>query len=146
MIAHCANGTSRSFPIALGRFEGPKQAEGDGRTPEGRYQIVLPGRTSRFHRFIDFDYPSVEDARAAHARGLIDDEDYGAILMAQRRGRMPPQDTPLGGGLGIHGEGERWRDASEWIDWTYGCIALRDEAIDFVEQRLVDGAEIEILP
>ena len=145
LVAECEGGATRSFPIALGRFEGPKESSGDGRTPEGTYHIMLPGRTSRFHRFIDFDYPSIADARRARGRGLLTRSEFDAIVAAHRAGEMPPQDTPLGGGLGLHGEGERWAEASEWMDWTFGCIALADDAIDFVERRIVDRAEIVIV-
>ena len=60
--------------------------------------------------------------------------------------RMPPQDTALGGLLGLHGEGARWRGESKGLDWTYGCIALADAELDFVIARVKKGTPLTILP
>jgi lipoprotein-anchoring transpeptidase ErfK/SrfK len=46
-----------------------------------------------------------------------------AIREAQRRGQRPPWDTPLGGTVGIHGNGAG-------SDWTWGCVALEDGDIE----------------
>ena len=58
---------------------------------------------------------------------------------------MPPPDTPLGGLLGLHGEGARWRGDSKQLDWTYGCIALPDAELDFVIARVRKGTPLTIL-
>jgi murein L,D-transpeptidase YafK len=44
------DGVIGTFPIALGRSPlGPKEREGDGRTPEGDYTIDGKNRRSHFH-------------------------------------------------------------------------------------------------
>jgi murein L,D-transpeptidase YafK len=145
--AFCEGGAVIGMPVALGREpEGPKRVAGDHRTPEGLYRIAGPPERSRFHRFIPFDYPSVADADTALAAGIISVSDHRRILRAHDRGALPPEDTPLGGELGFHGEGERWRGDSKQLDWTFGCIALADRDLDFVVARVKRGTPVAILP
>jgi murein L,D-transpeptidase YafK len=147
LAVYCEGGAVFTFPAAFGREPvGPKRVAGDSRTPEGDYRIAGPARPSRFHRFVPIDYPSVADADLALAEGRISPAEHSRIVDAHRRGVMPPQDTALGGLLGLHGEGERWRGESKGLDWTYGCIALPDAELDFVVERVTRGTPVTILP
>ncbi len=143
--AHCVGGRVLSYPIALSREPGPKQMRGDRRTPEGAYRIAAAARPSRFHRFLPIDYPSLADALAAFRAGRISAAVRDAIARAHREGRLPPQGTALGGQLGFHGEGSRWQGDLD-LDWTEGCFALSDEAIEAVAARAPPGTPVEILP
>jgi murein L,D-transpeptidase YafK len=144
--AHCEGGAVVTLPVALGRgLAGPKQVQGDQRTPEGDYRIVGSARASRFHRYIAIDYPSRSDADRSLAEGRISRADHARIEDAHRRGALPPFDTPLGGDIGFHGEGERWRGESGDLDWTFGCIALSDGDMDFLIARAPAGTPISIL-
>jgi len=145
LIARCRGGGELAFPIALSREPGAKRARGDQRTPEGAYRIAAPGRPSRFHRFVPIDYPSLADAEAALAEGRITAGERDAIALAHREGRLPPQDTALGGHLGFHGEGTRWRGDLD-LDWTEGCFALADEAIETLSAGAPPGTPVQILP
>lgn len=117
----------RSFSIALG-FEpiGHKQRQGDGRTPEGVYQLDIRRQTTRFGPGLHISYPRPEDRRRARAAGV-----------------------PPGGAIYIHGLpvglGVIGTDHAKF-DWTNGCIAVTDEEIDEIWARVEDGTEIEILP
>jgi murein L,D-transpeptidase YafK len=145
--ANCEGGAVIELPVALGRSnEGPKRRAGDSRTPEGRYQISGRPRASRFHLFIPIDYPSLDDAELARSEGRVSDADYHRIVDAHARGRQPPADTALGGYLGLHGEGRRWRGDSLYFDWTYGCIGLADADIDFLAARSEPGTPVWIEP
>jgi hypothetical protein len=145
LLAVCVGGRVLSYPIALSREPGHKRARGDRRTPEGVYRVAAPARPSRFHRFLPIDYPSLADALAAYADGRISAEERDAIAHAHLEGRLPPQDTGLGGHLGFHGEGSRWRGDLD-LDWTEGCFALTDDAIEAVSARAPPGTPVEILP
>jgi hypothetical protein len=145
--AHCEGGRIVEMTAALGRETGgAKLLAGDTRTPEGRYRVSGPPRSSRFHLFVPIDYPSVDDARAARADGRISDMAYEQIAAAHARGEAPPGDTPLGGNLGFHGEGERWRGDSIDLDWTNGCVGLSDADIDFLAARIEVGTPVAISP
>ena len=147
LVAYCKRGAMRKMHIALGREDvGPKTSSNDQRTPEGQYQISGPARPGRFHLFIPIDYPSLRDAEKALAAGRISAAAYARIVEAIERGRLPPQDTALGGYLGFHGEGERWRGDSKHLDWTYGCIAVTDAEIEFLATRTEPGVAVRIHP
>src|SRR5262245_12674371 len=145
LVAECAGGARLAFAISLSREPGPKRARGDRRTPEGQYRIAARARPSRFHRFIPIDYPSLADADRALGEGLITPAEREAIAGAHREGRLPPQDTPLGGYLGFHGEGRRWRGNLD-LDWTEGCFALADRAIELLAELAPPGTPVHIAP
>lgn len=146
LYAECERGALLSFGVALGREpREPKRAEGDLATPEGRYRISGAARPSRFHRFLPIDYPGLNDAEAGYREGRLSRSDYDRIVSAHLRGEAPPRDTPLGGGIGFHGEGKRWRGDSEHLDWTLGCIALSDGDLDFLIEHAPIGTPVSIL-
>jgi murein L,D-transpeptidase YafK len=146
LIAACEGGGELSFPVALSRQpRGAKERAGDERTPEGDYRLLGPPRRSRFHLFLPIDYPSTADAERALRAGRITRQQHGDILEAHARGELPPQDGPLGGQLGLHGEGERWRGDAD-LDWTLGCVALADEAIDELAAKAPSGTPVRISP
>jgi murein L,D-transpeptidase YafK len=147
LVAHCEGGARQSFRVALGRRPiGPKRLSGDRRTPEGTYRVSGPARASRFHLFIPIDYPSLEDARQGLRLGTIGQATYQAIAAARDAGEPPPQDTPLGGAIGLHGEGDDWSGQSGLADWTFGCIALPDADIEYLAERVDPGTEVWIEP
>jgi len=123
-----ANGkVVKSYSISLGRVpEGAKEYEGDKKTPEGLYIIHDRNPYSGYHKNLGVSYPNTKDI--AHARSL---------------GKSP------GGLIKIHGIKNRYG----WIgrfhllfDWTYGCIAVTDEAMDELYEHVKIGTPIEILP
>jgi murein L,D-transpeptidase YafK len=145
--AQCAGGGVVEMTVALGRGNGPKREAGDSRTPEGQYRISGPPRRSRrFHRFIPFDYPSFADAATARAEGRLSEAEYREIAAAHGLAEPPPANTALGGYLGFHGEGKRWRGDSRFFDWTYGCIGLTDADVDFLADRSAVGTPVSIEP
>jgi murein L,D-transpeptidase YafK len=145
LLADCVSGGRVVYPIALAREPGAKRTQGDQRMPEGDYAIAGPPHTSRFHLFIPIDYPSRADAARALAEKRIDRAAHDAIAHAHQHGRMPPQDTALGGALGIHGEGVRWRGDLD-LNWTEGCVAVTDRAIEQLARLVRRGTPVRIVP
>jgi hypothetical protein len=143
----CEGGARFEWTVAIGRVPlGPKRSAGDHRTPEGDYRVIGRARASRFHRFLAFDYPSRADAELARAEARLPESDYRRIAAAHAAGAPPPDDTALGGHLGFHGEGARWRGDSIDLDWTDGCIAMSDSDIEFLAERSAPGTRVRILP
>ena len=63
------NTVVKSYSVALARGGlGPKQQEGDHKTPEGSYRIDSRNPSSRFHRALHISYPN--EADEARARKL----------------------------------------------------------------------------
>ena len=128
------------YPVALGfASSGPKQSEGDGRTPEGTYAICTRNAQSRFYLSLGISYPNAADAQKALEQGRIDETAYQRIVLAHRAQRRPPWDTPLGGAIMIHGHGSQ-------KDWTHGCIAVEDEAMDVLWAHAALGTTVLIFP
>jgi murein L,D-transpeptidase YafK len=117
----------KTYRVALGRNPvGPKQEEGDMKTPEGTYKIDRRNAQSSFHLALHISYPSDEDDQRAAERGVS----AGFDIM-------------------IHGiqNGRGWIGAfHRWRDWTAGCIALTDEEIEELWRVTPDGTLIEIRP
>lgn len=131
----------KSWPAAFGRSPGagPKLRKGDGRTPEGRYFVCTRNPRSRFHLFLGLSYPNETDSAAGERDGIIGADEAKAIRDAVRSGRRPPWDTAMGGEIGVHGGGSA-------RDWTQGCVAVENEAIEELWLALASEAPVEILP
>ncbi|MCX4186259.1 L,D-transpeptidase family protein [Methylophaga sp. OBS4] len=140
--------TLRSFHVALG--SGGRKAKieaGDRKTPLGKYHIVQLRDSDRFHLFLQLDYPSVRDAIRALKTNLISRDEYRAILDAHIYGGIPPQDTALGGAIGIHGIGaetENKLEIHQFANWTQGCIALRNNEIEQLMRYVDVGTQVII--
>lgn len=110
------------YDVQLGfTAEGPKQFEGDGKTPEGRYHIDRRNPNSTFYLSIGIDYPNEQDKAFAAAHN-----------------RSP------GGDIFVHGWGASRRGRS--VDWTAGCIAVTNREMRQVYAMVQNGTPIDILP
>jgi lipoprotein-anchoring transpeptidase ErfK/SrfK len=59
---------------------------------------------------------------------------------------MPPQHTRLGGEIYIHGSPPQGAVGTAGQDWTRGCIALDNEAIRDLHERVQLGTPVTIRP
>src|SRR3954464_5955711 len=103
--------TFAAFHIALGPHpEGPKQRQGDGRTPEGRYVLDARNVHSAYYKSLHVSYPNATDrTRAVRLR------------------------APAGGDIMVHGQPNGWGASAaltQQHNWTLGCIALTNEDMD----------------
>ncbi len=117
----------KTYKIALGGNPiGPKERQGDNKTPEGTYVIDARNRDSRFHLSLHISYPNERDKKRAKELGV----------------------SP-GGGIMIHGikNGFSWvGDAHAGVDWTKGCIAVTDQEIEEIDKLALNGTIVEIRP
>lgn len=131
--------------IAIGKNgAGVKEHIGDNVTPLGDYRIGWIDTKSAYQLFMGINYPSEGDARNALKKGLIKDHQYEAIAAAEDRGRIPPQNTPLGGRIGIHGLGRADPKIHSKMNWTKGCIALTNQQIMRLAHWVSPGTIIKI--
>lgn len=117
---------------------------GDSTTPVGTFHVAWVNPHSRFHVFFGLDYPTAAYGAKAYQLGLISKADYGSILSASLNGTVPPQDTPLGGRIGIHGIGRGNPKVQRKINWTDGCIALSNADVDRLAKWIGVGTRIVI--
>jgi len=131
--------------ISIGRFGATSDKRRlDGKTPLGEFRINLIKNKSAFHRFFGIDYPQLDQAERALELGSLSADEFRAIRQAIRAHRPPPQNTALGGHLGIHGLGAGDLDVHEEYNWTQGCIALTNEQIDELTPWLKLGTRVVI--
>ena len=117
----------RVYPVDLGRNpDGPKIKEGDGPTPAGEYVLDWRNPTSRFYRSIHISYPNGQDLSRAQELGVRP----GSLIMIH--------------GLPGHLNVTKLDDLPR--DWTNGCIAVNNRAMDEIWAAVEDGTPIEILP
>src|SRR5262245_24722763 len=113
------------FAVELGRNPvGPKAMRRDGRTPEGFYVIDRRNPNSNFHRALHINYPNTED-----------------LMRAEEMGVDP------GGNVAIHGYPASYGPydpIGDHKDWTDGCIAVGNRAIESIWDMVEDGTPIEI--
>ena len=125
MLAYADGRVVHTFEhIQLGDApQGPKQFQGDERTPEGSYTIDYRNPHSAYHLSLHISYP-----------------DAAAKAFAARNGRSP------GGDIFIHGQPNELSLGRVPGDWTDGCIALSNQEIEALWQAVGDGTPIEIWP
>ncbi len=104
---------------------GDKQIAGDHKTPEGTFYITQklvlnPSDEFLGSRWMRISYPNIEDAWRGLSNKLIDQSTYNSIYNAIINGKTPPQNTALGGGIGIHGGSTK----ALGTNWTWGCVGL----------------------
>jgi len=141
------------YPLAIGKytFEGPKFQDGDARTPEGDYyvckKLTKESLTNPLMgtRWLQVSYPNLKDAQIGLDTGLITKAEFNQIKAANRARVMPPQETALGGGIGIHG-GYFDSMGKSTKTWTGGCIGMRNADIEEIFRHVQLGTPITIKP
>ena len=138
-----------TFPIALGRGgPGDKRKLGDRKTPVGTYRIVGVDNGTAFDTFLRLNYPNVKDAFYGLKSRLISRGEFDRIVTALRNNQVPPQNTRLGGAIGIHGLGEETPEKvhiQNKLDWTQGCIALRNHDLHELRSFVDVGTRVVII-
>jgi len=130
----------RTYRIGLGLSPvGDKIREGDRRIPEGEFYILTRNTKSAFYLSLGLSYPNAAHAERGLRDGLISRAQYDTIIHALRAKKAPPQNTPLGGQIYIHGNGSR-------SDWTWGCVALENEDIRELFDAVSVGTPVTIQP
>lgn len=138
----------KSFTVVSGvNDQGDKQRQGDNRTPEGRFFITEKERLNDHpylgKKWLGLSYPDPVHAQRGVENNLININQYREIVRANEQKVQPPQNTALGGWIGIHGGREDLTKAR--INWTEGCLALQDADLEEL-YRLVDyGTPVVIL-
>lgn len=116
------------FRFSLGKNgdKGNKVKAGDYRTPEGSYRIVRKKCDNRLYKSLMISYPNAADKARASKKGV----------------------SP-GGYITIHGQ-PKWnadgRGDSYTLsrDWTEGCLAVPNLAIDKLWHAVSNGVKIDI--
>ena len=90
----------KEYKVRTGLNKGPKQCEGDKKTPEGTYYIK-DKRDSKYVKFLELDYPRAKD-----------------IERAKELGCNP------GSAVGIHYYNEEYTNDPSTLEGSLGCITV----------------------
>ena len=140
-MQHFIDGHLRgAYAAEVGRNPQDKVREGDEATPLGEFFVCAKNPRSHFHRSLCLSYPNLTHAERGLRDGLIDQCQFDAIVQALQAGRMPPQDTRLGGEIYLHGRSRSGQQG------TRGCVAVADDVIEALFATVPLGARVTIAP
>jgi murein L,D-transpeptidase YafK len=113
--------------VELGKnWIGAKLYKGDKATPEGLYHVTkkLHGQKTKYYKALMINYPN--------------EADKNRFASEKKRGTLSKR-AQIGGLIEIHGGGGRG------VNWTEGCIALRDSEMDIVYREIAEGTPVTIV-
>ena len=117
----------KTYTIALGGNPvGPKEREGDNKTPEGIYFIDSRNGNSGYHLSLHISYPNGLDKMRARERGV---RPGGDIMIHGIKNGF----SPVGA---VHADS----------DWTQGCIAVTNQEMEEIYKLVPNGTLVEITP
>lgn len=121
----------KTYKVVFGNNDlGDKRMQGDRETPEGTFHIIDKRSHSRWHKFMLLDYPTAQDKAQFNT--------------LKSRGRLPGG-ARIGGGIGIHGARPGVQSAIDLrINWTNGCIGMKNADIDELFGIVKDGTPVVI--
>jgi len=117
----------REFDVELGvNWLGHKIQQGDRATPEGKYSITSKkaGRNTVYHKALLINFPNSADRQRFNN---------------QKASGSISKNAVIGGAIEIHGGG------GKGIDWTDGCVALRNRDMDNLYALCSVGTPIAIV-
>lgn len=117
----------KTYRISLGKQpKGAKTREGDKRTPEGLYWVDWRKKSEKFNLAMHISYPNISDAAQARREGVS----AGSMIMIH--GTPDTADNP--------------EELFHTLDWTDGCIAMKNYEMREVWNLAKDGTLVEIRP
>jgi murein L,D-transpeptidase YafK len=117
----------KTYRISLGKQpKGAKMREGDKRTPEGMYWVDWRKKSDKFNLAMHINYPNISDAATARREGV----NPGSMIMIH--GTPDSEDNP--------------EELFHTLDWTDGCIAMKNYEMREVWNLVKDGTMVEIRP
>ena len=131
MHVYDAEGWLITYPVVFGNKDmGDKLYQGDRKTPEGTFSIILKKYHQKWDRYLALNYPTAADIEKFNqrkAQGII------------------PRTAKLGGDIGVHGT---WPHEDFVIDryknWTLGCISMKNDDVTDIYQFTAAGTKVTI--
>jgi murein L,D-transpeptidase YafK len=131
--------------IAVGRGgTAPLHIQGDETTPFGQFRVTRINRESEYHTFIQLNYPTAVHLDRAREKGLISQARHRQLLEEGWLQGHLPQDSVLGGYIGLHGVGKADPAIHRRFNWTQGCVALTDAQIKALTDYVDVGTPVVI--
>ncbi len=122
-----------TYPIVFGSKDpGDKMREGDKRTPNGTFRVLLKKLHPKWGPELLLDYPGPQDVQKFNER-----KQKGVI----------PKTARIGGGIAIHAT----RPEEEWTvdnfyNWTDGCVSVKYTEMKELYEYIPVGTPVTIQP
>ena len=126
-----AEGWYATYPVVFGsKDQNDKYMEGDKRTPEGHFKILLKKIHPQWGPELLLDFPNEESIKKFNER-----QSHGLI----------PRTARIGSGIAIHAT----RPQEEWTvdyfqNWTDGCISLKYKEAKDLYSYIPSGTPVTI--
>jgi murein L,D-transpeptidase YafK len=121
----------KTYHVMLGRGgKLPKLQRGDNRVPEGQYIIDYKNPNSLFHKSLHISYPNDEDKRRATEAGV----EPGGDIMIHGLPNRPSRIFKFLKRIGL----------IKLIDWTAGCVAVDNSAMDSIYDAVDELTPVNI--
>ena len=144
------------WSISLGKDPvGIKMKMGDEKTPEGLYVFTDHAAASGYYGSLWLNYPNAADAKRGESEGLLSDDQYKAVVKAERKGIRPPDKTSMGGQILIHGTNTKIpkvgiplpSDSIARHIETDGCVGMSNQGIADMRSHMDStSGKVLILP
>ncbi len=122
-----------TYPIVFGSKDlSDKMKEGDRRTPNGKFKVILKKIHHKWGPELLLDYPGPADVQKFNER--------------KKKGILP-KTARIGGGIAIHAT----RPEEEWTvdnfyNWTDGCVSVKYSEMKDLFTYIQTGTEVTIQP
>jgi murein DD-endopeptidase MepM/ murein hydrolase activator NlpD len=140
---------TKEYDVSLGQGRGPKELEGDKKTPVGMY-FVIQKHTGAFDGayapyfggyWIRINYPNAFDAIRGKSQNLISAQQQEDIARKWSQRQPTLEKTPLGGGIGFHGWNKEWENSGpRRLSW--GCIVMHIYDISKFYEQIPEGTMV----
>lgn len=139
------------YDVSFGQSAGPKQTEGDNKTPTGMYYVTVKhrgtfeGAYAAYYggHWIKINYPNAFDASRALTQGMISAAQEQEIATRWQNRKPTLENTKLGGGIGFHGWIKEWRnDGPRHL--SFGCVVMHLNDIRTIFDQIKEGSMVVI--
>jgi murein L,D-transpeptidase YafK len=138
----------KDYRVNFGKsISAPKSKANDNATPVGEYQICNIDTSHKYNKFLQINYPNLDDAASALRKGWISQKEYNEIKFQFYYEGCIDRNRILGGNLGIHGAGKFnfiIKNLPFVFNWTNGSIALSNEDINEIFSIVKVGTKVVI--
>jgi murein L,D-transpeptidase YafK len=133
MHIYDSEGWYATYPIVFGSKDlGDKMREGDKRTPNGSFSVIIKKIHPKWGLELLLDYPKKE---------------HRLLFEERKRKGLIPRNAKIGGGIAIHGTrpDEEWT-IDHYYNWTDGCISVRYSDMQELFDMIPVGTPVVIQP
>ena len=128
-----AEGWYATYPIVFGSKDlGDKMREGDKKTPNGTFKVILKKIHPKWGPELLLDYPN--------------EESYQKFKQRKAEGVIP-SNAKIGNGIAIHATRpqEEWT-VDQFYNWTDGCVSVKYTEMQDLFSYIPEGTKVTIQP